>query len=487
MDFRTPEQMGISSRHVLNFYKELDYWHLSTHAVILSRGDHFFSECYYAPFHKDFQHRMYSTSKSFVSIAVGFAEQDGLLSLDDPLCKFFPEYAHLNQHKTTIREMLQMQTSMDASGTGWFKARTDDRAAYYFGKDAQKHPGTTFYYDSTGSFMLGSVVENVTGMPFMEYLKKKAFDEIGFSKESRCLKCPGGHSWGDSGILCTARDLWLFARFVLNGGTWNGKRYLNEQYIKEATTPTVPNNPYGFGDMHDMHGYGYQFWGAPQGCFATLGMGNQISFCDPGHDFILVINSDNQGNTNAYEQIFRAIYNNLFAHLGDPLPEDPEALAELNAYLAERKLFALHGASTSTMAEKIAGKTFVCEENACGMKWFRFEFSGNTGTFFYENAQGEKQMTFGFGHNVFAKFPEEGYSKEVGSVRCPGNYYDAAFSADWPADYTLRVRVQVIDTYLANLSMMFGFRDENTVTLRMEKKAEDFMEEYKGIVNAKAQ
>ncbi len=487
MDFRTPEQMGISSRHVLNFYKELDFWHLSTHAVILSRGDHFFSECYYAPFHKDFQHRMYSTSKSFVSIAIGFAEQDGLLSLDDPLCKFFPEYKHLNQHKTTIREMLQMQTSMDASGTGWFKARTEDRAAYYFEKDAQKYPGTTFYYDSTGSFMLGSVVEQVTGMPFMEYLKKKAFTEIGFTKEARCLQCPGGHSWGDSGILCTARDLWKFARFVLNGGTWQGKRYLNEQYIKDATTPAVPNNPYGFGDMHDMHGYGYQFWGAPEGCFATLGMGNQVSFCDPGHDFIFVINSDNQGNSNAYEQIFRALYTHLVHNLGEPLPEDPEALAELNAYLAERKLFALSGAPTSTMAEKIGGKTFVCEENSAGMKWFRLDFKGNEGTFTYENAQGEKQMPFGFGHNVFAKFPEEGYSKEVGSVRCPGNYYDAAFSADWPADYTLRVRVQVIDTYFANLSMMFGFRDENTVTLRMEKKAEDFMDEYKGIVNAKAQ
>ena len=487
MDFRTPEQMGISSRHVLNFYKELDFWHLSTHAVILSRGDSFFSECYYAPFHKDFQHRMYSTSKSFVSIAIGFAEQDGLLSLDDPLCKFFPEYKHLNQHKTTIREMLQMQTSMDASGTGWFKARTEDRAAYYFEKDAQKYPGTTFYYDSTGSFMLGSVVEQVTGMPFMEYLKKKAFTEIGFTKEARCLQCPGGHSWGDSGILCTARDLWKFARFVLNGGTWQGKRYLNEQYIKEATTPTVPNNPFGFGDMHDMHGYGYQFWGAPEGCFSTLGMGNQVSFCDPGHDFIFVINSDNQGNSNAYEQIFRALYTHLVHNLGDPLPEDPEALAELNAYLAERKLFALSGAPTSTMAEKIGGKTFVCEENPAGMKWFRLDFKGNEGTFTYENAQGEKQMPFGFGHNVFAKFPEEGYSKEVGSVRCPGNYYDAAFSADWPADYVLRVRVQIIDTYFANLSMMFGFRDENTVTLRMEKKAEDFMDTYKGIVNAKAE
>ena len=81
MDFRTPEQMGISSRHVLNFYKELDYWHLSTHAVILSRGDHFFSECYYAPFHKDFQHRMYSTSKSHLLAR----DSHRNLSLDRPI------------------------------------------------------------------------------------------------------------------------------------------------------------------------------------------------------------------------------------------------------------------------------------------------------------------------------------------------------------------------------------------------------------------
>ena len=35
----TPEQAGISSRHVLAFYKELAQRQLSTHAVILSRGD----------------------------------------------------------------------------------------------------------------------------------------------------------------------------------------------------------------------------------------------------------------------------------------------------------------------------------------------------------------------------------------------------------------------------------------------------------------
>ena len=96
-------------------------------------------------------------------------------------------------------------------------------------------------------------------------------------------------------------------------------------------------------------------------------------------------------------------------------------------------------------------------------------------------------MAFGFGHNEFAKFPQSGYSDEVGGVPAPGNYYDAAFSADWPAERTLRVRVQIIDKYFANLSLVFGFADENTVTLRMTKAAEDFLDEYKGLVNAKAE
>ena len=116
MNYRTPEQMGISSTHVLNFYKELDECGLSTHAVILSCGESFFSECYYAPFHKDFKHRMYSTSKSFVSIAIGFCEQDGLLNLDDPVTKFFPE-CDPNGNTCTVRDFLQMTTAREKGGS----------------------------------------------------------------------------------------------------------------------------------------------------------------------------------------------------------------------------------------------------------------------------------------------------------------------------------------------------------------------------------
>lgn len=484
MNYCTPEQAGISSNHVLDFYKELEYQHLSTHAVIMSRGNSLFTECYWHPFHKDFKHRMYSVTKSFVSIAIGFCEQDGLLSLDDPIEKYLPEYGPYH-HQSTIREMLQMTTTID-SPKSWFRSGTTDRVAFYFECAAQKKPGTIFRYDSAGSFLLGAIVENLTGKTLIGYLQDKFLNAIGFSNDAYCLQCPGGHSWSDSGLMCTAQDLWRFARFLLNGGSWDGVQYLNEDYIRRATTPTIPNNPFGFGNYHDVHGYGYQFWGAPDGCFVAKGMGNQLAFCDPAHDFIFIINSDNQGNPLKYEPIYRALYTHILPNLGAPIEDDPESCKRLQQYLTDKKLFCLYESTTSPLSSKINGRLFQCGPNEPNLRWFRLDFSDNKGSFTYENAQGEKVMHFGFGHNIFHKFPQTGYSDLVGTVSVPGHMYDAAFSADWPSENTLRLRVQIIDKYFGNLSILFAFRDENTVTVRMQKQAEAFLNEYNGIINAKA-
>ncbi len=490
MNFITPERAGLSSRDLLAFYQELDAHNLSTHAVMMSRGDALFTECYYAPFHKDFKHRMYSVSKSFVAVAVGFCLQDGLLRLSDHLLDFFEDYVKAGkvkvQHNSSIEDMLKMQTTIEGS-MNWFKVVEDDRTAVYFDAPAVKHPGAIFSYDSSATYMLGVIVERVTGKPFLEYLKDKALREIGFSEDAYCLQCPGGNSWGDSGVMCTATDLLLFARFVLNKGTWQGKRYLNAEFLEKAVSALGCTNIYGFFD-HDTS-YGYLFWGSPKGCFAMNGMGCQVALCDPVHDLVFVINSDNQGNPHGYQQLFEPFYRHVFDKLtpnGQSLPEDPEAQAELAAYLADRKLFFLPGATQNPWSERVAGKVFECDENAMGLKWFRLDFAGDVGTFTYENAQGEKSFVFGFGHNEFGKFPEEGYSDLVGTVYEPGHYYDAAFSADWPVENNLRIRVQIIDKYFGNMGILIGFVDENTVSLRMEKKAEAFLNEYRGIANGKA-
>lgn len=60
----TPEQAGISARHVEQFLRTLEKRGLATHSVLLMRGNDIFAEYYWKPFHKDFCHRMYSQTKS---------------------------------------------------------------------------------------------------------------------------------------------------------------------------------------------------------------------------------------------------------------------------------------------------------------------------------------------------------------------------------------------------------------------------------------
>jgi len=227
-EYATPESVGISSENVLDFIRTLDENRLCTHSFIMARGNKIFAEGYYAPFDKDFKHRMYSVSKSFIAVAVGFLLEDGLVSLDDKLVDYFPEYVennplvNENMKNTTLRNLLTMQTC-HYFYPPWIEGGATDRAALYFEQYADRVPGTVFRYDSHGSSMLNTIAERLTGKPFLEYLKEKCLLDLGFSPDADCIKAPGGHSFGDSGILCTSMDLLRFARFVMDKGEFRGK------------------------------------------------------------------------------------------------------------------------------------------------------------------------------------------------------------------------------------------------------------------------
>lgn len=141
----TSESIGIASEKVLKFIKTLDEYNFCTHSFIMARGRNIFAEGYYAPFTKEFKHRQYSISKSFVSIAVGLAVEDGLLSLEDKLVNFFPEYKNENTNglleSMTIKDVLTMETCKD-KGIWWFESGTKDRREVYFYQPADRIPGT---------------------------------------------------------------------------------------------------------------------------------------------------------------------------------------------------------------------------------------------------------------------------------------------------------------------------------------------------------
>lgn len=486
-NYTSPESMGVSSKDIKKYIEVLERTRLSTHDIIIARGNSILYENYWAPFHKNFLHRMYSVTKSYVSLAIGCLEEEGKINLDDKIGKYFPKEIENQKNEDfrnqTIKDMLAMSTTN--VDHGWFAARCEDRVQYYFDNNLTYHrPSATAYeYDSTGSFVLGALVERLTEKTLIEYLREKFLDEIGFSREAHILKCPGGHSWSDSALLCTATDLLKTARFVMNGGNWNGKQLLNEAYIKKATSKVVDNSLLGYGNV-DNQGYGYQFWRTVQDSYFFNGMGCQFAICIPHKDMILIYNGDNQGNLAAKQIIIQNFFDIVVDNTKDEALEENNFDAEsLKIYSEALKLMSVKGEKTSKYQNEIDGAVFIAEENPMGITRFSLSFKEEKGAFSYTNKQGDKCIEFGMCENVFGIFPEEGYSKDVGSVRCKGNFYKCAASAAWTEKKKLFIKVQIIDDYFGILGITIGFNG-NKAGIYMQKAAEDFLEEYQGMLSA---
>ena len=488
MNYSTPEEQGIRSDQILNYILKLEENRLSTHDIIIARHNHIIYEAYWEPFHKDFLHRMYSVSKCFVSLAVGFLVQEGKISLDDPMEKYFSNelknQPDENLHIQTIRHMLMMATAKTPKK--WLDEPHPDRVQQYFENDTtQSRPsGTLFQYDSGASFVLGALVERLTGKKLLDYLRDCFLDEIGFSKDAYLLSCPGGHSWADSGLLCTANDLLLVAQFVLNEGRWNGKQLLDSSYIKKATKKQIDNSILNTEEW-DTHGYGYQFWRTHDNSYFFNGMGCQFAICVPDKDLIFIYNGDNQGRPGAEKLIIDNFFE-LIARTANstPLPADEESLLRLVQFSSHLSLAHAIGGNTSLLTEKLQKKTFFLNDNPMKISKIRLKFSDTLGTLYYTNAQGEKELSFGFGENVYSRFPQDGYFDEIGGIP-GGRRYRCGASGAWIDTHTLLIKVQIIDSYLGNLHIKLHF-DGDRVGIQMVKKAEAFLTEYEGFAGGTA-
>ena len=436
--YTTPEKVGVSTADIKKFIKILNDSQYAIHSIIMARGNQIFFHKYWEPFNEDFLHRMYSVSKSFVSLAIGFLAQDGKIDLDDKLFKYFPDESKNqtdeNMKNQTIRHTLMMSTAK--LERNWFIAKTDDRVRFYFENDIpeSRPSGTIFQYDSSGSFILGALVERVTGMNLADYLKEKLFDKIGV-EGAYFLKCPGGHSWGDSALIMRSIDLMRTARFVLNGGSWNGEQILNKKYIKEATSFQIDNSSFGLGDYCDQ-GYGYLFWRTFRNSFFFNGMGSQYAICSPDKDMIFVINADTMETSFAKPKIIDNYFNIIYDNTVDY--ELPEYTGEP---ICANKMVYLENTIIPPMQDKINGKKFIMQTNKMGISEFTINF-GNDGNceFNYINEQGYKTINFGLGKNVSGIFPHEGYNDEVATVYAPGHFFKCMTSAKWTSNTQLLIQ-----------------------------------------------
>lgn len=480
----TPESVGIRSEDLLTLLSLMEKRGLHMHSLLVMRGDSVVLDAYWKPFSKEQTHRMYSVTKSFVSVAIGLLAEEGRISLDAPIASYFPDKVSEKTapwlREQTVRQMLTMTTVGEVS---YWLGRCYDRTEDYLQREAVVRPaGTIWEYDSTGSQVLSSLVERVTGKRLFDYLNERIFTHLGAFENARTLMTPNGDTWGDSSLICTPRDLAVFARFVMNYGVWEGKRLMNEGYLREATAAQVDNAADAHPDPLAL-GYGYQFWRTEEDGFAFVGMGTQLALCFPKQDLIVVCTADHQVHPFPRRLLIAHIVDQIVTRVSDaPLPENPDALTRLDAYASALSLFAVKGAEDSALREKIDGVRYACDKNPLGWKSFTLRFEGtDAGVLSYEKESGVMELPFYINRNRFGIFPEEGYSRERGGVRTTdGHRYRDAVSAAWVDERSLRIYVQIIDDYFGNLTLTLAFRDDGLAVLRSVRFAEDFLWDYQG-------
>ena len=203
-----------------------------------------------------------SVSKQFTAAAVLSLVQDGKLSLDDTLRKFFPQ---LPYYGVTIHDLLTHRAGLDKytnicdkhyrdKGVDPPELYTNDSVIALFSRlsvNALRKPGEKFDYSNTGYVMLASVVEKVSGKKFWKYMDDRFFIPLemehtwvnGDGKEHLHRAHGYYKSWnrwddgflddvsGDKGVYTTVDDLFRWDRALRSG------KVIQPDLLVKAYTP----------------------------------------------------------------------------------------------------------------------------------------------------------------------------------------------------------------------------------------------------------
>ncbi|GGI23524.1 serine hydrolase domain-containing protein [Bradyrhizobium guangdongense] len=262
---------------------------------------------------------IHSMTKPITSLAAMMLIDEGKLALTDPVSKYVPLFAGTKVglevtkpdgslsldlvppiRPVTIRDLMRHTSgiSYDYIGGKWvelaykeadiFAGQFDNRefADRIAKLPLARQPGTLWRYGHSTD-VLGSVIEIITGQNLYDALKQRILDPLGMTNTKFVLSTPdeiermarplpsdqilldaererlAHREWqsGGGGLLSTITDYQRFSQMLLNGGEFDGKRYLSPAAFKDMTTDQIgPGSGVGrdyFYFPGDGFGYGY--------------------------------------------------------------------------------------------------------------------------------------------------------------------------------------------------------------------------------------
>lgn len=324
----TPEAQGISSAAVRAFIEAADEEIHTLHSFMLVRHGQVIAEAWWKPEAAEKKHVMWSLSKSFASTAVGIAAEEGKLSLEDPVLKFFPGEAPAdpgeNLKAMRVRDLLSMSGGHDVEPK--FQLDQGPSVKDFLAHPVAHKPGTWFRYNTPGSYMLSAIVTKATGQTVLAYLTPRLFQPLGIENPDWGTTAEG-YNLGGYGLFIRTEDIAKFGQLYLQKGRWNGRQLLSEKWVAEATAKHVDNSKAPSGRTSDwQQGYGFQFWRCQHNAYRGDGRDGQICLVMPEQDAVIAITAQ----TGQMQAELDLVWDKLLPNFQSAaLPANPAELAKL--------------------------------------------------------------------------------------------------------------------------------------------------------------
>ncbi len=229
---------------------------------------------------------LYSVSKGFTAVALGLAEAEGRLTLEDRLLDHFPELRPLAAEGFDQVTLHQLLTMTSGSSHVWFADQavlTPDLLTEIVAAPLVAEPGTRFTYTGSGPYAVGRVIARATGASLRDYLLPRLFTPLGLPSPS-WHTCPLGYPLAESDLFLRTGELAHFSSLLLREGRWtDGRQLIPAAYVRRMSTDTVDcsTGPAQSSGQPDDRRYGLGVWLQRDGRYQLHGRYGQFAIIDP--------------------------------------------------------------------------------------------------------------------------------------------------------------------------------------------------------------
>jgi len=242
-----------------------------------------------------------SITKPFTAAAILKLQEGGRLSLDDALTKYIPDYPrgneitlrHLLTHTSGIPEKLGGPSTL---ATAFYPASREYMIALFKYLPLDFNPGSQYAYSNSGYYLLGSIIEKVSGQSYLDYLRAAFFQPLGMDhtgvydpgESGKALpywyadnkleglqkaKVVPPYRVGANGVLdSTVEDLYRWTEGYFNA------RILTPASVQAALTPSVHGRTATSYARTGGYGYGWGI-GSLRGLRQIFHTGSSSGYC----------------------------------------------------------------------------------------------------------------------------------------------------------------------------------------------------------------